>query len=769
MFFYRKKLGLGKQQKIRFANNIFEQDVIYPQTCFRFYAIEKTYLAFSTMNYNMKKIFLLSLISLSVSVSNFSYAQLKELDSTHYFASNFKGIENKIPRVVKWLDETHFLISETESRYVIDALTGEKDNSFKIDDDLRTEEGKNYAYVRTGSLHIVQDGKSSTLISNEPAIKNPEMSPDYKYVAYTKNNDLYSYDIAAKKEIRLTTTGTEDILNGYASWVYYEEILGRSSQYKAYWWSPDSKHIAYFSSDQSMVPTFYISDIDSKLLTVEERTKYPKVGDSNPEVKVGIIHPTGGATVWSDFNAKDDQYFGIPYWKPDGKSLLVQWMNRNQDSLMIYDVDVISGKKKIFYKEHQRTWINLDDNDRFRFSSNGKNILVTSDKTGWNHLYNYDINGKLLNEITSGKYTVTEINFIDEKNAVVYFTARGKENTAHKDLYKVGMDGKKLQRLTFGDYNHIITSISPTGKYFTTTYSNVSTPYKAALVSTTGKIIKELGDSKGADADKYRLAKTEFLRVKSDDGLYDLPLKVTWPLNMEKGKTYPVLVSIYGGPNAGTAWDSWSLNGPQQFYAKEGLIVVVMDHRASGHFGKEGVNYMYHDLGNYELKDYSTMVRWLVANGQADPKRVGITGFSYGGYMSALAVTKGSDVFSYGMAGGSVTDWRLYDSHYTERYMGRPSNNPEGYKTSSVLEYVEGYKGMLQIVHGNMDDNVHIENSVALASKLQDAKKDFEYMTYSSGRHGWTGNKRKHYNNLKTKFIYKYLLQKEAPKEMMEE
>jgi len=232
---------------------------------------------------------------------------------------------------------------------------------------------------------------------------------------------------------------------------------------------------------------------------------------------------------------------------------------------------------------------------------------------------------------------------------------------------------------------------------------------------------------------------------------------------MEAGKKYPVLVSIYGGPNAGTASDTWSLTGAQQWYAKEGIIQVVMDHRASGHFGKEGVNFMYHNLGFWEMKDYTTMVKWLIANKQADAEKIAITGFSYGGYMSSYAVTYGADVFKYGMAGGSVTDWTLYDSHYTERYMGTPANNPDGYKTSSVLNHVDKYKGMLQLVHGNIDDNVHLQNSIQLASKLQDAKKDFEYMTYSGGRHGWGGNKRAHFENLKTKFIYKYLLEKEVP------
>jgi dipeptidyl-peptidase-4 len=287
------------------------------------------------------------------------------------------------------------------------------------------------------------------------------------------------------------------------------------------------------------------------------------------------------------------------------------------------------------------------------------------------------------------------------------------------------------------------------------------------LISNKRKIVKELGDSKGAEFDNYTLAKTEVIRVKSDDGLYDLPMKVTWPVNMDKNKKYPVLISIYGGPNAGTVMDTWGLGGNQQWYAKEGLIQVTMDHRASGHFGKEGVNYMYHNFGYWEIKDYSTMVKWLIANGNADASKICITGFSYGGYMTCYALTYGSDVFTHGMAGGSVTDWTFYDSHYTERYMGTSANDPEGYKTSSVLANVDKYKGVLQIVHGVIDDNVHLQNSMRLIDKLEDAKKDFEFMIYPGGRHGWGGNKGLHFQNLKTKFIYKYLLEKEVPKQML--
>ncbi|MEO7265500.1 MAG: DPP IV N-terminal domain-containing protein [Ferruginibacter sp.] len=709
---------------------------------------------------NIKFSVLLSLIA------TLCFAQQKPLGDEQYFKGNFKGIIQTLPSATRWIDNTHFIIMREGKQYIIDAKTGIEREANDDDKKSSLVPVKPSPYTKNKDLFIKINDKDIQLTNDTFPEVNALVSPDGKFVAFTKQNDLYTVDIITKKETRLTTDGSEVILNGYASWVYMEEILGRRSQYRSFWWSPDSKKIAFFRTDESMVPYFTITDATGKNGYVE-KMRYPKVGDKNPEVKVGMVSPEGGNAVWADINEKDDQYFGMPYWQPDGSALLVQWMNRKQDNLKIWEVNPATGNKKEFYNEQQKTWVDLDDNDRIQFYKNGKGFILQSDASGWKQLYNYDINGKLINPITNGRYTVTAIHFIDEKKGIIYFSARGRENTASKDVYRVNIDGKKLQRLSSGDFDNTVMSFSPDGNYFITRYGNVGTPDRLALISNTGKLIKDLGDSKGPEFNNYQLAKTEFLRVKSDDGLYDLPMKVTWPVNMEKGKVYPVLISIYGGPNAGTAWDTWSLGGNQQFYAKEGLIQVVMDHRASGHFGKEGVNYMYHNLGYWETKDYSSMVKWLIANGQADAKKIAITGFSYGGYMSAYALTYGADVFTHGMAGGSVTDWTLYDSHYTERYMGTHADNAEGYKTSSVLNYVDRYKGMLQIVHGVIDENVHLQNSIQLISKLQDAKKDFEFMMYSGSRHGISGGRAAHYQNLKTKFIYKYLLEKEVPKGML--
>ena len=704
--------------------------------------------------------------ALALLLSFATQAQKKELTNDQYFKNNFKGITTPLPRVLKWIDDSHFILIRDGKNYEIDAKTGAEKEYVETNINKGSVATTPNIITKGNDLYLSKNVEDIRLTNDVDKEINPTVSPDGNYVAYTKNNDLYTVNLSTIKETRITKDGTETILNGYASWVYMEEILGRSGNYRAFWWSPDSKHIAFFRSDDSKIPVFTITD-GTGLHGLVETQRYPKVGDPNPEVKVGIVEPGGSKIVWAAFNEKDDQYFGMPYWKPDGNSLLVQWMNRLQDNLIIYEVNNFTGGKTEFYNEKQKSWIDLDDHgERLHFLKDNSGFILTSDVSGWKHLYYYDMKGKLVNAITSGKFTVNDLTYVDEKKGIIYFTARSLENTARNDFYRVNINGKNMERLTLGDYNNSI-NLSPEGSYFITTYNNATTPTRMALISNKRKIIKELGDSKGEEFDNYLLAKSELIRVKSDDGLYDLPMKVTWPVNMDKNKKYPVLISVYGGPNAGSVMDTWSIGGNQQWYAKEGLIQVSMDHRASGHFGKEGVSNMYHNLGYWEMKDYSSMVKWLIANGSADASKICITGFSYGGYMACYALTYASDVFTHGMAGGSVTDWTLYDSHYTERFMGTPANNPEGYKNSNVMTHADKYKGTLQIVHGIIDDNVHMQNSIQFISKLQDLKKDFEFMPYSGGRHGWSGNKNLHYQNIKTKFIYKYLLEKEVPKTML--
>ncbi|MBY0480518.1 MAG: S9 family peptidase [Chitinophagaceae bacterium] len=683
-----------------------------------------------------------------------------------------KNFMNSLPQTVKWVDDEHVILNQkihpdsSFKKYLLDVKTGKfTEANENASGGSSSSFGTKQIIVKDNDLFYKVGGVEKRLTNDKAEEKNPTFSPDSNYVAYTKNNNLYTYNIVAGKENQLTTDGTATMLNGWASWVYYEEIFGRPTHYRAFWWRPDSKQLAFMHFDESMVSMFPIYNSEGTHGFLEE-TRYPKAGDKNPEVKIGFISPEGGSTVWADFNDKEDQYFGWPVWKPGTTNLLVYWMNRGQDNMKMYDVNPETGKKKEIYDEKQKTWIDLEDrvSGRVNFINNNTQFVMQSDRTGWNHLYLYSSDGVLKNPITTGNFTVTGIKYIDEKNSKIYFTARSRENTARTDFYSVNLNGSDFKRLTFGEYNHAAISLSPTGKYFITTYSNTNTPAKVSLVDNKGKIIKELGDAKSTELDKYNLAKTELIRIKSADGLFELPALVTWPLNMDPNKKYPILVSIYGGPNAGTVMDGWSWSTNRQFYAQEGLIQVSFDHRASGHFGKAGVNYMHRNLGYWEMEDYKTMAKWFIANGQADSTKVCITGFSYGGYMSCYALTYGADVFTHAMAGGSVVDWHLYDSHYTERFMDTPEENPQGYKTSSVLTYVDRFKGVLQLVHGTMDDNVHMQNSIQLVNALEEKGKDFEFMLYPGGRHGWGGAKALHFANLKTKFIYKYLLEKPIPK-----
>ncbi len=703
---------------------------------------------------------LLSIYSLT------GFSQQKELTGDQYFKGNFKGITRPLPVMLRWTDNSHFLVIKDSVTYIVDAATGTEKEATKDVIAAGITAGP-AAYLKGDDLYIKLNDIEVRLTDDAAKEINPTMSPDANYVCYTKKNDLYTVNIHTKKETRLTEDGSDVILNGYASWVYMEEILGRSSHYCSFWWSPDSRYIAFFRTDDTAVPIFTLTDGQGQHGYLETM-RYPKVGDKNPQVKIGIARPEGRVVVWSEFNPKDDQYFGEPIWKPDGSRLFVQWANRGQNNLKIWEVDPANGSKTLFYNETQKTWIQLKDSEkRVTFLKNGKGVIILNDTSGWRHMYYYGMNGKLTNPVTSGKFTVTDLKYIDENKGVVYFMARGIENSARKDLYRVNLDGKKLQRLTFGDFNHSKINLSPDASYFVTTYENVSTPLRMSVLDDHGKIIKEFADNKDAGFDNYKLAKTELIRVKTADGLYELPMKVTWPINIDKNKKYPVLISAYGGPNSGSVMDTWALTGNEQWFAKEGLIQVAMDHRGSGHFGKEGANYMYHNLGYWEMKDYSSLVKWLIANGNADSTKICITGFSYGGYLSCYALTYGAGIFTHGMAGGSVTDWTLYDSHFTERYMGTLADNAEGYKKSSPLTYAGQYKGMLQIVHGIIDDNVHLQNSIQLMSKLQDQKADFEFMMYSGSRHGWKGDKGSHFQNLKTRFIYRYLLEKEVPKQAL--
>lgn len=675
-------------------------------------------------------------------------------------------ITKPINSYIGWADNDHYLeYNRDENRtYKVHVVSGHREiYTPTVSKSTRVLVKKNDIFLQYA------DGQEKQL-TNSPDVaeQNPTLSPDGKYVAFTRKSNLYSIAVDNGVETQYTNDGTDVIYNGWSSWVYYEEILGRKTNYKAFWWSPDSKQIAFMRFDDTKVPMFpiYVSKGQNGYL---EETRYPKAGQSNPEVKVGFVKVGEKNVVWADFNEKDDQYFGEPYWSFDSQSIMVQWMNRDQTNLKFYSVNPLSGGKKEIYNEEQPTWINLDHDERITYLADNKHYILKSDKTGWAHYYLYTLAGKLINPITSGDWQVSALQYIDEKAKVIYFTAR-KENSATTDLYRVDYSGKNLKRLTFGDYSHQV-SVSPNGKYFISTYSNVSTPTKVVLADNKGKVIKELADSKSPDFEKYKIGKTEYFTIKSDDGKFDLPVIITYPVDFDESKSYPVIMSIYGGPDAGSVKNTWKnttnspYGGMSQHWANEGVIQIECDHRASGHFGKQGVAWMHRNLGNWELVDYITVAKWLKAKSWVKKDKLLITGHSYGGYMTCLALTKGSDYFDYGIAGAPVTSWELYDTHYTERWMDTPQDNAEGYKNGSILTYVDKYKGGLRILHGDMDDNVHMQNTIQLVDALTDRGIPFELMIYPGSRHGWNRSKIKYDFKERVRFYYQNLLEKPVPAE----
>lgn len=705
----------------------------------------------------MNKLFSVACMALFILSTDAANAQTQKL--TYEQAWNQSpSLTKKISAFEGWADPNHYIERSNNQLFKVNVKTGKKESySYPVNTSTNV-------FVKDKDVFIQYPNSPAKQLTQSPEVEeqNPTLSPDGKFVAFTRKSDLYGLEIASGKEIRYTTDGTDVIYNGWSSWVYYEEILGRPTNYRAFWWSPDSKEIAFMRFDDTKVPMFpiYVSKGQHGYL---EETRYPKAGDPNPEVKVGFVKAEGSPIVWADFNEKDDQYFGQPYWSFDSKSIMVQWMNRDQTNLKFYAVNPSNGQKSEIYNEEQPTWINLDHDERITYLADNKHYILKSDKTGWAHYYLYTLDGKLVNPITSGDWQVTSIERIDEKGKVLYFTAR-KENSATRDLYRIGFDGKDMKRLTFGDYTHNVL-VSPDGKYFITNYSNIHTPNKVALVDNKGKVVKELADSKADDFANYKVAKREYLTIPSDDGKFNLPLIITYPTDFDETKQYPVIMSIYGGPDAGSVRNTWKgVSG--EYWSQEGIIQIEADHRASGHFGKQGVAWMHRNLGNWELVDYITVAKWLKAKPWVAKDKLLITGHSYGGYMTCLALTKGAEYFNYGIAGAPVTGWELYDTHYTERWMDTPQQNPEGYKNGSILPYVDQYKGRLRIMHGDMDDNVHMQNTIQLVDALTDRAVPFELMIYPGSRHGFNRSKSAYDFKERARFYYQYLLEKPVPENL---
>jgi dipeptidyl-peptidase 4 len=686
-----------------------------------------------------------------------------------------------LPNVTGWLDDERYLELRTENDndrrlYAVRASDGSAEvyrdyvamraalpRGFDPGTATVSPDQTRYLFTRDGDLHLfdLPSKKLRRLTANPGNERNARFSPDGKWIAYTRDNNLFAYDVDNGLERQFTADGSETVSNGWASWVYFEEILGRPSQYAAFWWSPDSSKLAFMRFDDSPVPVFPIYHANGQHGELE-RQRYPKAGDPNPYVQLGIVPVTGGQVVWMDFEPKADHYIAWPFWTPDSKVLTVQWMNRGQDTIRFFNCDPATGKKTMIFEETQPSWVEFFE-DLYYFQ-NGSGFLLRSNADGWDHLYQYAPDGTLKKRLTSGDWRVTGIARVDEARGVVYFSARQSGRMSDSVLMRVRLDGTGLEVLTKAEGQHRA-RVSTGGSYFIDTTSNLSTPPAMTLHRADGTVVRPLGSARGAEADQYAWGRAELFAIPSGDG-YNLPAYWVLPPDFDPARKYPVIMSIYGGPDAGTVRNTW-LGHPAHYWAERGVITVSVDHRAGGVFGKKGVALMHRNLGHWEMQDLITATKWLRAKPFIAGDRIGIAGGSYGGYTTMMALTFGADHFNYGQAGSSVSDWRLYDTVYTERYMDTPAENPDGYKNGAVLTWVDRYKGGLRITHGTIDDNVHMQNSVQVADWLTANNKPFEMMLYPGSRHSLQTSQRAHANRETHEFWVRHLLGGRLPVQTM--
>ncbi len=608
--------------------------------------------------------------------------------------------------------------------------------------------------ARTSTLVDVGSDLGMAYFDGTPAVrltkgsgdrKFTTLSPDGKKLVFVRKGNLFAVDVTTQTETQLTKDGgANEILNGEADWVYEEEIFNRNG--KSFWFSPDSTAIAFLRYDDTPVKKFFVTQM-FPARGVLESINYPKTGDPNPTVKIGVANLETNAVTFLDFAdyPVDSIVVSRVGWMADGKAPFAYVQNREQTWLDFVTWPNVEDKPKKLFRDSTKAWI--EDLGEPRFLADGS-FLVHSDRTGWKHLYHYAPDGKLIGQVTDGEWEAQTLDRVDEADGWAYFVGT-KDGHNRKHFYRAKLDGSKIERLTAEGGTHAVT-MAPKGPLFVDRFSdNAVSPQSALFQIDVGEVRKLESTPLSKQRDEYAWGKAERVQVPMKDG-FVLEGILTYPPDFDATKQYPLWLMTYAGPHAPTVRDGWNPNVMAQVLATSGIVVFNIDPRSASGKGSVSAWTCFKQLGVQELKDLEGAVAWVGKNSWADLKRVGISGHSYGGYMTSYAMTH-SKVFSAGIAGAPVTDWTLYDSIYTERYMGLPKDNKAGYDKSSVVKAAANLHGKLLLIHGMVDDNVHMQNTAQFIDALQRANKDFEVMFYPRSRHG-IGSPQ-HYPRLQVNFI----------------
>ncbi len=592
-------------------------------------------------------------------------------------------------------------------------------------------QGGEVLYASGGDLFLIGiDGKWKQLVKTPVAERDPKFSPDGKRVAFRRNWDLYVMEVASGKESRLTSDGSDTLRNGDLDWVYPEELnLGT-----AYWWAPDSSALAYLQFNVSAEPLYPHVDLQG-VRAVLEQQRYPQAGENNPEVRVGVVAAGGGATKWLDVGDTVNSFLiARAGWAADSKSVYAVRTNRIQNQLEFLLYDVASGKSRSVYRESDNYWVNVEGDPVFL--KDGKHFLWTSERDGFRHLYLYAMDGGASTQLTKGAWEVTDVLAFEESAGRIWYRST-EAGPLERQLYSVQADGSGKRRITVGEGNHRVW-MAPLGGAFLDAYSNLSSPPEWTLRGADGEAMATYRAADRRALDELDLRAPEVVNFKGKDGtvFYGRLIK---PAGFDPAKKYPVIVDVYGGPHAQSVRNTWPGVGMDQVFAHDGYVVWEMDNRGTSGRGHAFESAVFRNLGVQELADQREGIQYLISLGFVDAKRIGVTGWSYGGFMTLNLMLNAPDLFHAGFAGAPVTNWLNYDTIYTERYMGVPKDNGEAYARTAMPAKAGNLAGKLMIAHNFEDDNVLFQNTAQMISALEAAGKRFELALYPQKTHGVSG------------------------------